>query len=346
MKVLRGYGWLVPLFTAIGLLFFSYHYLDDLSRQHYGTFWTRFIEEMTGAYAAMVLVPFIIWFTRRFPWPMQFLGVAVYSVVHTSLMAVSRAVIFPLAGMGHYDYGILFYRYPMEASHDLILYPIMIAFVYFYDRVNRARDAELAAAQLQSELAEAKLENLRLQLHPHFLFNTLNAVSAVMYEDVRKADAMLAKLSDFLRVILTSADVREVTLDEELQVERMYVDVMKARLEHALEFSVIVDPDLRLAHVPVLILQPLVENSIRHGMRDDGANLEISIDARRNGRMMEIHVRDNGVGFAGTSIEQGGRGLANVRSRLAHLYNDRCDLRVAQLTPRGTDVCIALPFQT
>ncbi len=345
MRLLRAYGWLVPLFTAIGLLFFSYHYLDDLSRQHYGTFWPRFIEEMTGAYTAMVLIPFVIWFTRRFPWPMQFLGVAVYSLVHTTLMGLSRAAIFPLAGLGHYDYGILFYRYPMEASHDLILYPAMIGLIYFYDRVQRARDTELAAARLQSELAEAKLENLRLQLHPHFLFNTLNAVSAVMYEDVRKADAMLAKLSEFLRVILTSADVREVTLDEELQVERMYVDVMKARLEHALELSVTVDPDLRLARVPILILQPIVENSIRHGMRDERASLEIAIEARRNGRMMELHVRDNGVGLDDSAVRPGGRGLANVRSRLAHLYGKECDLRIAQLTPEGTDVCIALPYQ-
>ncbi len=142
-------------------------------------------------------------------------------------MWITRAAIFPIAGMGHYDYGVMTYRYPMEASHDFILYPIMIGFIYFYDRMSRARESEIAAAQLRCELSEAKLENLRLQLHPHFLFNTLNAVSAVMYEDVRKADAMLARLSEFLRVILTTSDVQEITLDEELQIERMYVDVMK-----------------------------------------------------------------------------------------------------------------------
>jgi LytS/YehU family sensor histidine kinase len=293
----------------------------------------------------MVLVPVIIWFTRRFPWPMQIAGVAAYSAVHTTLMGLSRAALFPLAGLGHYDYGILLYRYPMEASHDLILYPMLIGFIYYYDRVQHAREAEVSAARLQRELAEAKLENLRLQLHPHFLFNALNAVSAVMYEDVRKADAMLAKLSEFLRIVLTSADVREITLDEELQAERMYADIMKARLEHALELSVTADPDVRLARVPALILQPLVENSIRHGMSGGISTLHVTIDAVRNGATVEIHVRDNGIGLSSTGTpEFGGRGIANVRSRLAHLYGDEFTLRVGQLTPRGTDVCITLPF--
>ena len=94
----------------------------------------------------------------------------------------------------------------------------------------------------------------------------MNAVSAVMYEDVRKADAMLARLSDFLRVILTTSDAKEITLDEELQIERMYVDVMKARLENSLRLRIEADADARLARVPPLLLQPIIENAIRHGL--------------------------------------------------------------------------------
>ena len=347
VKFIRRYGRLFWLFTAIGLLFFSYHYLDDLARGQHGTLSARFIEEMTGAYTALVLLPFVIWFARRYPWPLQIFGALAYSAAHTTLMALSRAALFPLAGLGHYDYGIMLYRYPMEASHDLIIYPIVLGFIYFFDRLAAARQAEVDAAQLQRELAEAKLENLRLQLHPHFLFNTLNAVSAVMYEDVQKADAMLAKLSEFLRVILSSSDVREIALDEELQIERMYVDIMKARLEHALQLSVTVDPDARLARVPALILQPVIENSIRHGLSAENQSLEIAVDVRRNGSEVEIHVRDNGTGITSeTAGQSGGRGLANVRSRLAHLYGERCSLRIGQLAPRGTDVCITLPFQS
>jgi two-component system, LytTR family, sensor kinase len=347
VEFIKRYGRLFWLFTAIGLLFFSYHYLDDLARMQHGTLPRRLIEEMTGVYTALILLLFVIWFARRFPWPLQIFGALAYSGAHTTLMALTRAALFPLAGLGHYDYGIMFFRYPMEASQDLIVYPIVVGFVYFLDRTRAAREAEISAAQLQRELAEAKLENLRLQLHPHFLFNTLNAVSAVMYEDVRKADAMLAKLSDFLRIILNSTDVRVITLDEELQIERTYVEIMKARLEHALELWVNVDPDVRLARVPVLILQPILENSIRHGVGADASNLEIAVEARRDGRAVEIHVRDNGIGVTNNSaVASGGRGLANVRSRLAHLYGDSFSLSVGQLTPCGTDICITLPFQS
>jgi len=344
MKLLRRYGWPFLLFTAIGLLFFSYHYLDDLARNQHGTFVPRFIEEMTGSYSALVLLPFVLWFARRFPWPAQILGAVLFTAAHTTLMAISRALIFPLAGQGRYDYGIMLYRYPMEASHDLIIYAIMLGFIYFYDRTRGARQAELEAARLQSELAQAKLENLRLQLQPHFLFNTLNAVSAVMYEDVRKADAMLARLSEFLRVVLTTGDTQEITLDEELQIERMYVDVMKARLEHSLQLEIDADPDARLSRVPPLLLQPIVENAIRHGMTDARADLTITISALRRGGQLEIRVRDNGAGL-NSAAPKFGHGLTNVRSRLAQLHGEGALMHIAQLEPRGAELCLLLPFR-
>lgn len=343
MSLVRRSGWLFLLFTAIGLLFFSYHYLDDLARGQSGTLLHRFIEEMTGAYTAAVLMPFVIWFARRFPWPAQILGALLYSIVHTSLMAISRTILFPLTGLGHYDYGIMSYRYPMEASHDLIVYPIVIGFVYFFDRIRKAREAEIVAARLQRELAEAKLENLRLQLHPHFLFNTLNAVSSVMYEDVRKADAMLARLSEFLRVILTTSDAREITLDEELEIERMYVDIMKARLENTLQLSVSVDADARLARVPALMLQPIIENAIRHGLDSRRNALDIAIDAVRQDSTVHIRVRDDGIGLQSPEPKYG-NGLTNVKSRLEHLYGTGARLRIAQLAPHGTEVCLQFPF--
>jgi sensor histidine kinase YesM len=331
------------LFTVIGLLFFSYHYLDDLARMQHGTALPRFIEEMTGAYAAGVLFPFVLWFARRFAWPWQLLGAAAFTAAHTSLMALSRALLFPIAGLGHYDYGIMLYRYPMEASHDAIIYAVMLVLIYFYDRTQRAKQMELDAARLQTELALAKLENLRLQLQPHFLFNTLNAISSVMYEDVRKADAMLARLSEFLRVILTTSDAREITLDEELQIERMYVDVMKARLENSLQLHIEADPDARLAHVPPLVLQPILENCIRHGMGDAPAQLDIRIKAERIGSSLSVRISDNGAGLR-VAAPCFGHGLSNVESRLTHLHGNAASVRVAQLEPRGTEVCLQLPL--
>ena len=345
MKVLRRYGWPFLLFTAIGLLFFSYHYLDDLARMQQGTFLERFIEEMTGTYSVLALLPFVLWFVRRFAWPAQVLGILAFTAAHTTLMAASRALLFPLAGLGHYDYGIMLYRYPMEASQDVLVYAIIAGFVYFYDRMQRAREVELAASKLQTQLAQAKLENLRLQLHPHFLFNTLNAVSSVMYEDVRKADAMLARLSDFLRVILTTSEARQISLDEELQIERMYVDVMRARLESGLQLRIDADPDARLALVPPLLLQPVLENCIRHGMAGSRTDIQISVSAVRNGSHLELHVHDNGSGLR-TPAPQFGHGLTNVQSRLAQLHGEQSAVRIAQLEPQGTAVTLTLPFTT
>lgn len=356
MAVLRWTG-LFLLFTAIGLIFFNYYYLDDLARQIHGTAERRFIEEMTGAYAALVLFPFVAWMARRFScwtgpaWLRTVAahggGLVIYSAAHTTLMAISRALIFPAAHLGTYDYGIMLFRYPMEASHDVLAYVVMAGAVIASERVRRARAAELASARLAAELAEAKLENLRLQLQPHFLFNALNAISAVMYENPATADTMLARLSDFLRAVLASSDRPEVSLEEELEIEQMYLDVMRGRLESGLRLNVAADADARAARVPSLLLQPLLENAIRHGMRAGGAGLEISISANRRIDALEIDVNDNGAGYAPNPASNGGgRGLSNVRSRLAHFYGDDYRFSIVPLERGGTTVTLQLPYKT
>lgn len=348
--------WLFWLFTAIGLLFFSYHYLDDLARQQAGTAGSRFVEEMTGAYSAFVLVPFVIALSRRFPFTASTWSIAVlaqiggfvgYSVIHTSLMGLSRLLIFPLVGLGPYDYGLMGYRYPMEASHDAIIYPVVVIIIYFADRLSAARRAELAAARLQAELAQAKLDNLRLQLHPHFLFNTLNAISSVMYEDVRKADVMIVRLSDFLRVILSSTDAPEIPFDEELQIEGMYFNIMRARLESKLNLRLEVGKEAEKAMVPSLILQPLIENAIEHGMGSSREALDINIAAQRTDGTINISISDNGVGFAPVdrTASGHGKGIANVKSRLTHLYGDAFAFDIGNNDQGGTAVTMTFPYR-
>ncbi len=262
------------LFTGIAALEFSYRYLDDLARGHSGTLVTRLIEEGTGAYTAFALFPLIIALARRFPWraatwprtlAVQAGGLVLYTLAHTTLMALTRSVLFPLAGLGHYDYGIMVYRYPMEASIDAVYYALIVALIYFYFRVRDAQRREVAAARLEAEVERLRLDNLRLQLQPHFLFNTLNAISAVMYEDPKAADTMIARLSDFLRLTLETTDTHETRLDEELRLTALYVDVMRGRLEHRLVFRSRCDDGLGAALVPSMLLQPLVENAIVQG---------------------------------------------------------------------------------
>ena len=343
---------LALLYTAIGLLLFSYRYLEDLANGRMGTLDMRFIDEMTGVYTALAAAPIIFWTVRRFAitrqtWktaiPIAFVSACVYSALHTTLMWASREAIYHVAGMGSYDYGNMLFRYPMEASNDLISFATISGFIYFFDRMAAARQAELAASELAAKLAEAQLENLRLQLNPHFLFNTLNAISAVMYEDLAKADEMLTKLSDFLRIVLASNGVHQVTLDEEIDVERKYVEIMTARLEQRLDMRVNVEDGAASAIVPFMILQPLLENSIRHGTPGDRGALDIGIDvARRNGSTV-ICVSDDGVGFDPDGANRG-HGLALVNSRLYHMYGDAATFTIERRDGGGTQATLTFPY--
>ena len=342
---------LLPLFVAIGVFAFLYRYLDDLARHHQGTAPARFLEEFTGVLSALVIVPIILGVARRVPWthsgwPRALLanlgGAILYTVLHTTLMGASRAVLAPLFGLGPYDYGSMVWRYPMEASNDIVDYAVACALVYFIGREDRARKAELAAAELRAQLAQATLENLRLQLHPHFLFNALNAISSVMYEDVRRADAMLARLSEFLRAVLAN-DAQQVPLDDELDVERMYVDVMRARLERGLRFDVRVDPSARDAVVPFLVLQPLLENAIRHGMADERDRIAITVDVARERETTVISVADDGVGLRDGDGRRG-HGIANVESRLRTMFGGGATFAIASAALGGTRVTLRFPF--
>ncbi|MBV8245032.1 MAG: histidine kinase [Candidatus Eremiobacteraeota bacterium] len=345
-KRYRSALWLFLLYTALGLLDFTTYYLDDLARAHSGTIARRFTEEMTGAYAALALFPIVLFVARRFSFaragrPMAVVaavaGAFVYSIAHTTLMAISRAILFPLTGQGPYDYGIMLYRYPMEAAKDVVTFAIIYGLIAFFDRLQRAREIEAQMATLQ-------LENLRLQLHPHFLFNTLNAISSVMYEDVAKADAMLAKLSDFLRTVLHSGSVQQVALSEELEVERMYVDIMRTRLDRRLSLNVTVADEARAAIVPFMLLQPLLENSIRHGLPATGGDLNLAIDVRRMDGSTVIDVSDDGVGIVDPKELPRGVGLQNVRARLEGLYGERASFEIAGNGAHGTVVHLAFPF--
>src|SRR5947209_15653963 len=157
----------------------------------------------------------------------------------------------------------MFYRYPMELSNDLISYTVFVVVYYYFERLRIAQAQQLASAELQTKLVQAQLENLRLQLQPHFLFNTLNTISSVMYEDVRAADAMITQLSDLLRLTLRASRTHEIPLAEELEITRLYLDLMQKRFENKLRVSCAIDASLHGTLVPQLILQPLLENSLR-----------------------------------------------------------------------------------
>ncbi len=346
---------LFALFSAIGLLFFSYRRLDDLARGIFGTAEVRFIEEMTAAYAALIIVPIVTAATRRLPWgatpwPRFVLGHALaallFSTAHTTLMALSRSAIFALAGLGHYDYGAMTYRYPMEFSNDVMVYAVAAGFIYVWRQMRRQQRLALDAARLRQQLAQTQLENLRLQLQPHFLFNALNAISSVMYEDPRAADTMITRLSEFLRLTLAAADRPETTVENELRMTASYIDVMRARFEHGLRLEQRWEPGTERALVPSMLLQPLVENAIVHAVRRDGRALEVAVDVRRERDDLLLVVRDNGDGLKQDAAPSEGHGLGKTRSRLAQRYGERHQLQLEGDAGGGACVRVRIPLRT
>jgi len=331
------------VFTAIGVFFSLHYYLNDVTWHRYGTFPEHFLEEMTGSYSAMLLVPFLVWVAGRFPFGRGSLArpvvanvvaLVLYTLAHTTLMAISRSLIAPLVGLGAYNYGDMLVRYPMEAAGDAVYYSLMMTSIYLLDYF-------IATRKVEAKLAQAQLENLRLQLQPHFLFNTLNAISSVMYEDVGKADRMLSQVSDFMRLVLASGGVEEIPLEEELHMERMYVDIMKTRLERNLALEVTVADDARDASLPFMLLQPLLENSIRHGMGSARTSIELHIDVVRQNGSTVIRIMDNGLGI--DPLAARGIGLSNVTARLQYMYGSQASFAIGAREGGGTVATVSLP---
>src|SRR5262249_53952043 len=246
-------------FSVIFLLVFSYRYLDDLARGHSGTFAVRLIEELTGSYTWGLLFLLVLKFSRRFRinarnWPRRlpaYLSAAVvFSLLHTTMLAFSRKAVFRLVGMGEYDYGIMPIRYLMEMANYLLTYTVGVTLIHLYDHYRESRERELLTAQLEAQLAQAELQSLQAQIHPHFLFNALSTISSVVYEDARVADTMIAKLSDFLRHSVNASRRQEVTLQEELNVLNLYLHILPPHFAAILLISISVEPGVNDALTP------------------------------------------------------------------------------------------------
>jgi two-component system LytT family sensor kinase len=270
----------------------------------------------------------------------------IYSAAHTTLMWLTRNLIFPLAGLGAYDYGIMFYRYLMEFSNQVIFYWITVAATHLIALYRESRTRELRTAQLEAELAQAQLQALQSQIQPHFLFNALNTISAVIYEDAQAADMMIVRLSNFLRSLLNSSQSQEVTLKEELNFLNLYLDIMRPRFEERLQVTFAVEQGIHEALLPKLILQPLVENSIKYAADPLSGAVNIEVEAARNNGTLLLKVRDKGPGLQNDeqTLLNKGVGLSNTAERLKHLYGDRQQLIINNADRGGLLIQVTLPY--
>lgn len=310
-------------------------------------------------WAWALLAPIVLWLARRFPFdrgtwrrsiPVHLAAVLVLTFAHTVMSEGTHALLvswmwgevpktpwWPRVGRSYF----------MSFDWEMMTYWAIIGFWHAASYYGQAQDRTLKASQLEARLAEAQLQALQRQLHPHFLFNTLNAISALMHRDVEAADQMLARLSDLLRLALDLRGAQEVTLKEELEFLEKYLEIEQARFGDRLTVRYHVDPLLLDARVPNLLLQPLVENSVRHAV---AVRLEpgvIEIRAGREDGRLQLSVQDNGPGLSPEHLTAVGKGvgLANTRSRLEHLYGAEQRVTFAEPPGGGLVVTVTLPFR-
>jgi hypothetical protein len=209
-------------------------------------------------------------------------------------------------------------------------------------------ERERRALELEARLNQANLQALKVQLQPHFLFNTLNAIATLIHENPRAADDMIGALSQFLRMCLDVSSQNEVPLQKELEFVNRYLDIQQIRFGGRLRIQREIDPAAGGAMVPPLLLQPLVENSIRHGIETRESGGLVTIRVQRHEEMLLLEVCDDGGGFTGRELlaMSEGIGLSNTKARLQALYGQRHQLRLVANTPAGARVSIEIPFRT
>jgi two-component system LytT family sensor kinase len=285
--------------TSLATLLFFYKYLDRVTNGDHTTWLEPFITEFDGIFCGALLFLPLYAFMRRMPLtprrvPIYIAVMIAFAFIDTSMMWSTRLLLFPLAGLGHYDYGAMPMRYFMELPVQIMFFCIAVGAVHGSWKLAEARERELS-------LTRAQLQNLRAQLQPHFLFNALNTISSTMYDDPAAADEMMERLSELLRMSLRTAQSDEVPLSTELETLDCYLAIMKARFGDKLNVRIDVDPSVRNVSVPSMVLQPLVENAIRHGQGT------VAVSAvPRNGEVLIEVVNDVGPG-RGTQIAGRGR---------------------------------------
>jgi two-component system, LytTR family, sensor kinase len=228
---------------------------------------------------------------------------------------------------------------------NLLVYWAIVGATQGLAYYRKLEERELRASQLETRLAQAQLQVLKIQLQPHFLFNTLHAISALVQKDPDAADHTIALLSDLLRLTLETGSEQEVSLQRELDFVERYLEIEQTRFGDRLTVRLEIADDVRDARVPSFVLQPLVENAIRHGIapRSEGGRIEI-IASRRDGELTVL-VQDNGQGFVGTGIREG-LGLRNTRARLEQLYGAGGRLMLTPAPAGGTVVRLNIPFHS
>ena len=355
-RVILGIATLLSLYSA----FQAFQYVAFFA-QRPTSIWLLLGLNSGYWYTWALLAPIVILLSRRFPidrdnWirslPVHLVTVIAVTLVHLMMAEAVSTLLMSWfwngESMQKYSYwSSVKSQYFKNFDWEMMTYWAIVGGYYAFSYSREAQDRTLRTSQLEARLAEAQLQALQRQLHPHFLFNTLNAISALMHRDVEAADQMLAKLSDLLRMALDQRGGQEVTLKDELEFLQKYLEIEQARFGERLSVTFEIAPETLDAQVPNLLLQPLVENSIRHAVAVRIEPGHIEIRARQLAETLELVVRDNGPGMPPARLTSPGKGvgLANTRSRLERLYGANHQLLFSEPPGGGLMVTVTIPFK-
>ena len=354
----RKYGLIFGLWTVVVIVVAAQYYASQFVENRpfpLGLAFRRACEEW---YPWAFLTVAVLWVARRLElertgfrrWLLLHFGVAMavsllYFTVYAWLLTGQKSV----HDGTTFEFRSVFRKLVLFYFHvTLVIYWMIVMAQHGWRYYQRSRERELQASALATELVRTRLEVLRMQLNPHFLFNTLHAISALIHENPDDADRIVARLSDLLRVSLDQSDTQEVPLRQELSFLERYLEIERTRFQDRLSVELEVEAGLDDVLVPSLILQPLVENAIRHGIEPREDTGRVKIAARRLDGMLELKVSDNGPGLPESEVapRREGVGLSNTRSRLAHLYGANHRFELTPAAGGGLEGRLLIPCRT
>jgi two-component system LytT family sensor kinase len=343
---------LIALFFC-GQVYFILH-LMDRPEQWKGPFFQQISYCVLWALAT----PLVIRLARRFPverstWrrnlPIHIIACCVLSFLLMSLYSIT---LFLWINWGIKPYSVLntLRSAIFDFSQAIGIYCLIVLIIHALNYYRQYQAEVLSRSQLQSQLSQAQLQALKMQLHPHFLFNTLHSISALLNEDTEAARSMIARLGDFLRLTLENSGTQEVSLQKEMDFLKCYLEIERIRFQDRLTTLLDVEPQALDVQVPNLILQPIVENAIRHGIAPRSTPGQIEIQAKHFNGMLRIRVRDNGPGLSVNPIIKRtngkGLGLANTRARLEQLYGASHHFELVNAPDGGLIVTLDIPVDS
>lgn len=362
-RSLRNYAWYFLVWTVVGLFFFTQAITQKFISHEPTPWWDYLVSWLVGVNVWALLTPLPLWLGKHLPiqrrnW-LPRTAIHLISAIGISFgqLAIEAAILYRLGMFPTIMTGFLptFFFLLIIAFHQgVINYFIVIGIQYgisyyrqYQERAQQALRLELNASELQRQLVNAQLGALKMQLQPHFLYNTLNAIMVLVRQQKgTQAEEMLARLSDLLRCVLEDVEAQEVPLRRELEYLRLYLSIEQVRFPDRLRAEISADTAILDAAVPQMGLQPIVENAIRHGIGRSSSAGRIQITAARVMDRLVIKVEDDGPGLVDEMLSlSGGIGLRNTRERLRQLYREASTFSVENSERGGAVVTMSLPYR-